>query len=99
MKGHQMSAVPDPRYVLRRITHSEWVINDLRYEPQDPRHVIACVYELAETEVEVVWLRELPLSSRYGTPFDVLEDVERFQGVSRATRPVPIAHRPPLHAG
>lgn len=93
-----MSATPEPRYSLRRLTSSEWVVNDLRYEPDDPRHVVACVYELAETEVEVVWLRELPLASSYSSPFDVLEDVERMQDVSRATRPVAIPHLPPLMA-
>ncbi|WP_309102611.1 hypothetical protein [Microbacterium sp.] len=93
-----MSGAPDPRFALRRITPSEWVINDLRYQADDPRHVVACVYELAETEVEVVWLRELPLSSFYGSAFEVLEEVERMQGVSRATRPVSIPHLPPLLA-
>lgn len=86
---------PDPRYLLKRIAPSEWVIGDLRFGADDPRHVVACVYELAETEVEVVWLRELPLPVRYATPFDVLEDVERM-GESRASRPVAIAHLPPL---
>lgn len=93
-----MSEVPDPRFVLNRITPSEWVINDLRYPPNDPRHVVACVYELADTEVEVTWLRDLPLAIRYGTAFEVLEEVERMQGASRATRPIAIPHRPPLLA-
>lgn len=93
-----MSELPDPRFLLKRITASEWLINDLRYSPNDPRHVVACVYELAETEVEVTWLRDLPLASRYGTVFEVLEDVERMLSASRATRPISIPHRPPLLA-
>jgi hypothetical protein len=93
-----MSELPDPRFMLNRITASEWVINDLRYSPNDPRHVVACVYEMAETEVEVTWLRDLPLATRYGTVFEVLEDVERMRGVSRATRPVSIPSQPPLLA-
>ncbi|WP_337005146.1 MULTISPECIES: hypothetical protein [unclassified Microbacterium] len=93
-----MSELPDPRFLLKRITASEWLINDLRYAPNDPRHVVACVYELAETEVEVTWLRDLPLASRYGTVFEVLEDVERMLSESRATRPISIPHRPPLLA-
>ncbi|MEE6390159.1 MULTISPECIES: hypothetical protein [Microbacterium] len=84
--------------MLHRITPSEWVINDLRYPPNDPRHVVACVYELADTEVEVTWLRDLPLAIRYGTAFEVLEEVERMQGASRATRPIAIPSRPPLLA-
>lgn len=91
-----MTDIPDPRYVLHRITSSEWVINDLKYPSNDPRHVVACVYEVAETEVEVTWLRELPLAIRYGDVFEVLEDVERMHGSSRATRPISIPHRPPL---
>lgn len=93
-----MSEVPDPLFVLHRITPSEWVINDLRYPQNDPRHVVACVYELADTEVEVTWLRDLPLAIRYGTAFEVLEEVERMQGASRATRPIAIPSRPPLLA-
>ncbi|MEV7577487.1 hypothetical protein AB0N68_09735 [Microbacterium sp. NPDC089313] len=81
--------------MLHRITPSEWVINDLRYPQNDPRHVVACVYELADTEVEVTWLRDLPLAIRYGTAFEVLEEVERMQGASRATRPIAIPSRPP----
>ncbi|MBO9626256.1 MAG: hypothetical protein J7484_07760 [Microbacterium sp.] len=91
-----MSIDSDPRFVLRRITPSEWVINDMRFPADDTRHVVACVYEMAPTEVEVVWLRDLPLAVRYGSPFEVLEQVEHMKGVSRATRPVPIPHLPPL---
>lgn len=93
-----MVGLPDPRYTLRRINTMEWVVNDLRYEEHDPRHVVASVYRLEETEVEVVWVRELPLASRYSSPLDVLEAVERMQSVSRATRPVTIPHLPPLLA-
>jgi hypothetical protein len=93
-----MSELPNPRFMLNRITASEWVINDLRYASNDPRHVVACVYELAETEVEVTWLRDLPLATRYGTVFEVLEDVEKMRGTSRATRPISIPHRPPMLA-
>lgn len=93
-----MSDDPDPRFVLRRITPSEWVIDDLKFASDDPRHVVACVYEFDPTEVEVVWLRDLPLAVRYMTAFEVLEEIERLQGVSRATRPVAIPHLPPLLA-
>lgn len=93
-----MSGNLDARFVLRRITPSEWVINDTQFAQDDTRHVVACVYELAATEVEVVWLRDLPLSSNYGSAFEVLEHVERVHGSSRATRPIPIPHRPPLLA-
>ncbi len=93
-----MSGDPEPRYVLKRITPSEWVINDLRYAADDPRHVVACVYEYAETEVEVVWLRDLPLAVRYANAYEVLSEVARVQDPSRATRPIVIPHLPPLLA-
>jgi hypothetical protein len=83
---------------MNRLTSSEWVINDLRYPSNDTRHVVACVYEVADTEVEVTWLRALPLASRYGSAFEVLEDVERMHLSVRSTRPIPIASRPPLIA-
>ncbi len=90
-----MSDVPEPRYVMNRLTSSEWLINDLRYPANDTRHVVACVYELEETEVEVTWLRELPLASRYGSVFDVLADVERLHSPVRATGPIALPARPP----
>jgi hypothetical protein len=93
-----MSGDPDPRYVLRRVTPSEWVINDRRYEANDARHVVACVYEYADTEVEVVWLRDLPLAARYTTAQEVLQEVTRVQDSSRSTRPIAIPHLPPLFA-
>lgn len=96
-----MSGDPEPRYVLRRITPTEWVINDQRFPANDPRHIVACVYEFAETEVEVVWVRDLPLAMRYSNAFEVLADVERMHApnrTNRATRPVPIPSLPPLLA-
>lgn len=93
-----MPGDPDPRYVLTRITPTEWVINDHRYPENDPRHLVACVYEYAETEVEVVWLRDLPLAIRYSDAYQVLEDVVRMQDSNRATRPITIPHLPPLLA-
>lgn len=93
-----MSGDPESRYVLKRVTPSEWVINDLRYAADDPRHVVACVYEYAETEVEVVWLRDLPLAVRYANAYEVLSEVARVQDPSRATRPIVIPHLPPLLA-
>lgn len=93
-----MSAMPDPRFELRKVTDSEWVILDHKYTRNDSRHTIACVYRLDENEVEVNWLRELPLASYYMTPFDVLEDVQRFHARERSRRPLTIPHLPPLLA-
>lgn len=91
-----MPEVPEPRYVMNRLTSSKWVVNDLRYPSNDTRHLVACVYEVAETEVEVNWLRELPLASRYASAFEVLEDIERRHRSLRSTGPIAVAPTPPL---
>lgn len=91
-----MSEVPEPRYVMNRLTSSEWVINDLRYPPNDTRHVVACVYEVEETEVEVNWLRDLPLAIRYASAAEVLEDIERLHRPFRTTGPIAVRPTPPL---
>lgn len=93
-----MSAMPDPRFELHKITASEWLILDHRYGANDARRTIACVYVLNENEVSVTWLRELPLALYYQTPFDVLEDVQKFYARDRSQRPSPIPHMPPLMA-
>ena len=93
-----MSPMPDPRFELRRITRTEWLIIDHRYGSDDSRQTIACVHALEECEVSVTWLRDLPLALSYQTAFDVLEDVQRFYGRDRSQRPIPIPHRPPVAA-
>lgn len=91
-----MSAMPDPQFELKKITDTEWVILDHRYGPTDARGTVACVYQIDDYEVEVVWLQDLPLTTYYMSPMDVLEDVSRFHLPRRAQRPHPIRHRPPL---
>lgn len=81
-----MSAMPDPRFELRKITDTEWLILDHKYARDDARQTVACVYRLDESEVEVTWLRELPLASSYMSAFDVLEDVQRFHARERSRR-------------
>lgn len=92
-----MSGDPEPRYVLRPVTASDWVINDQRYDADDPRHVVACVYD-AEGGVEVVWLRDLQLETHYQRASEVLAAVAQAKDPSRATRPIVIPSRPPLLA-
>lgn len=91
-----MSAMPDPRFELRKITETEWLILDHRYDSNDSRRTVACVYQLDAVEVEVLWLRDLPLAMSYMSAADVLEDVQRFHAPARDRRPIPIPHRPPL---
>lgn len=93
-----MSPMPDPRFELKKITDTEWLVLDHRYIASDARRTVACVYQLEPTDVEVVWLRDLPLAERYMSAFDVLEDVQRFYARRRWQRPVPIPHTRPLTA-
>lgn len=93
-----MSAMPDPRFELTRITDTEWLILDHRYRKNDARHTVACIYELDGVEVEVVWLRDLPLATSYMSAVDVLDEVRRFHAPRRARRPITIPHLPPLAA-
>lgn len=91
-----MSALPDPRFELRKITDAEWVLLDHRYDQNDSRRTVACVYQVDAVEVEVVWLRDLPLATSYMSAIDALEDLQRFHSPRRAGRPIPIPHLPPL---
>lgn len=93
-----MAMMRERRFELRKITRTEWLVLDHRYVPDDPRRTIACVYVLDENEVTVTWVRDLPLRLAYQTPFDVLEDVQRFYQRARSQPPISIPHRPPLAA-
>lgn len=73
-----MSATTVPRFESRQVTEDEWLILDNRYGPTDLRCTIACVRLVEESLVDVVWLRDLPLSITYQFVLDVLEDVRGF---------------------
>ncbi|GAA1168498.1 hypothetical protein F6W69_15885 [Microbacterium oxydans] len=90
-----MDRVPDPRFALEQVSATDWAIVDLQYPDVDHRRVVCRVYEDAPTEVEVLWLRDLPLALRYSSVDDVLTAVQRFHDTSRATRPIPIPRLPP----
>lgn len=91
-----MAEIPCPRFELRKITDSEWLILDHRYATNDPRQMVARLYKLDALEVEATWLRDLPLASYYMSPPDALEELRRFYLPDRAKPPVPIPHLPPL---
>lgn len=90
-----MEQDPDQRFVLVQVGTTDWAIHDLHYPERDHRRIVCTVFEDAPTEVEVLWRRDLPLALRYSTAEDVLRAVQTFQDASRATRPIPIPHRPP----
>lgn len=94
-----MDHVPDPRFVLTQVSAEAWAIHDLHYPEADHRRVVCRIYADTPVDVEVHWLRDLPLALRYPTVQDVLDSVQRFQDASRATRPIPIPHRPPPTRG
>lgn len=91
-----MTLMPDPRFELKKISDSDWLILDHRYGPNDARRTIACVYQMEPQLVEAVWLRDLPLPTSYMEAADVLEDVQSFYLREDARRPMTVAHRPPL---
>lgn len=91
-----MSTMAIQRFALCRVTSMEWVIRDRRHAPNDGDGTVACVYQIEDDEVEVMWLRDLPLMSRYKTPDEALADLRRLHTRSRADRPTPIPHYPPV---
>lgn len=87
----------DPRFELRKVTDTEWLILDHKYEAHDPRHTVACVYQVDTVEIDVVWMRDLPLANSYMSTADVLADVQRLHATpDRSTAPIAIPHLPPI---
>lgn len=70
-----MSTTTEPRFEMRRLTDSEWLILDDRFDRTDARHTVACVSRVSADEVEVVWLRPVTDRCRYASVADVLEVV------------------------
>lgn len=89
-----MTPTTNPRFEVRRLTSTEWVINDHWFPPGDPRHAVACVDEIRDDVVEVVWIRELWLPDRYCSIQQVIDDISR--SLTTSTKPIPIPHRRPL---
>lgn len=91
-----MERVPDPRFALANVNATDWAIHDLHYPESDHRRVVCRIYGDSPSDVEVLWMRDLPLALRYSSMQEVLAAVQRFHETSRATRPVPIPRlRPP----
>lgn len=81
---------PGPRFELRNVSETDWLILDHRYSSDDARSVVGCVYELEPWEYGVIWMRDIPVSLSYSMPTDALEDVVRFyrgEGVKAAAIP------------
>lgn len=93
-----MSQMPDLWFELKKVTDLEWLILDHRYGPNDARRTVACIHQMEESLVEVVWVRDLPLRISYSDAAEVLEDVNCFYARDRARRPLQIPHVPPMAA-
>ena len=91
-----MSDLPMARFELRKVSKNEWLILDHVYDESDPHRTVGCIDELDTHEVDVMWIRKIPLAKRYLSPVDALDDVRRFYEISRATPPIPTPRRPPL---
>lgn len=91
------SPMPDARFELRKVTDTEWLILDHKYAAHDARQTVACIYQVDTVEVDVIWMRDLPLASCYMSADDVLRDLRRFHATpDRTTAPITIPHEPPL---
>lgn len=94
-----MQQEADPRFVLIQVSAQAWAIHDLHYPDGDHRRLVCRIFEDTPIDVEVQWLRDVPLAPRYPSVDEVLESVRLFQNARRATRPIPIPHRPPPQLG
>ena len=81
------------RLEAKRVSAVEWVIHDHAYAENDPRRVVACIWEADRGEYEVTWVRRLPLPRWYDSVSAVLEDAATF--APSKGKPVPIPHLPP----
>lgn len=81
------------RLEAKRLSSAEWVIHDHAYAENDPRRVVACIWEADPGEYEVTWVRRLPLPRWYDSVAAVLEDASAFTPAK--AKPVPIPRRPP----
>lgn len=78
------------RFELRRLTPTEWLIQDRSIPPTNPRHDVACVEEVTAGAFEVVWLRNLGLPDRYSALDEVLRDIAST--LLASSKPIPIPH-------
>lgn len=93
-----MTGLPDPRFELRKIAEREWLILDHRYDASDPHRSVGRIYQVDEYEVEVMWMKDIAAATRYMSPVEVLEEVQRLHDRARSNRPIVIPHLPPLLA-
>lgn len=82
-------------FAITRVDDRNWVVQNHRFAPGDPRHVVGAIRE-DDDEFEVVWLQPMPLPARYISLDAVMDDLQICTRRQRGgTRPVPIPHMPP----
>lgn len=84
------------RFEAIQLTASEWVIHDHRYSADDPRHLVARLWQADPGELEATPMRDIPLARWYDSIEAVLQDIHAF--IPTNTKPVPIPHIPPPRA-
>jgi len=83
------------RLGLTRIGPCDWVIMELGASHDDTAALIGAVSDDGD-DVVVTWHRDVPLTTRYLTAEDALDDVTGWLAHHRGgTRPIPIPHFPP----
>lgn len=88
-------------FSIDRVEADTWVIRDLSTTTNDPRHVVACV-SADDLGVEVVWVRPVPLPTRYRSVELVVEELQRWatrrrsEPPTRIPRVAPLSRRTPL---
>jgi hypothetical protein len=91
-----MPTTPKSRFAVQQSTAGSWLIRDLRYPPDDTRHLVARVDEESPEEMVVTWYRDHPLPFRYVSIQAVMDDLACIESrTSRAARPQHIPHHPP----
>ena len=90
-----MVRASESRYAARRVSPTEWTVHDLCYPDDDRRQMVCSARSIGETAVEVHWHRDLPLPLVHDSLDDLLELLRGLPDECRATRPIPISHRPP----
>lgn len=83
----------DPRFEVKRVSTTAWVIHDHAYDENHPRRVVACIWEAGPGKYEVTWVRRLRLPTWYESVPAVLKDI--YASVPINTKPIPIPHLPP----
>lgn len=77
-------------FSIDRVDTGTWVIRDLTIPPNNADHVVACVEEAEDVGVHVVWVRVVPLPTRYLDVESVVDELRRWTSRRRSEPPIRI---------